>query len=314
MKYKEKGYISVVCYLQNDSKTIEAFIREVSAFLLESFESLQFVFVDDFSSDNTFDITSKLMEDMKLSGSILRLSQKHGRERGVLAGLDKAVGDFIFDFDSPIIDFPLSLCTQSFEKIKSGKDIVVVHPKDPVDLFTQIYYYLFNKFSYLSEPIATERMQVMTRRALNSILTINERVRNKKALLSLAGFPRERIPYTPINKKYVDKRPFSEKLSYALESLISYTFIGSRAPMLFSVIFFIISILIGVWATYNYLYTPNVAGIGWASTMGFLSISFSGLFFILAILSEFLIKILRESVNIPIYTISQTFTSSHSNL
>ena len=53
MKYKEKGYISVVCYLQNDSKTIEPFIREVSAFLLESFESLQFVFVDDFSSDNT---------------------------------------------------------------------------------------------------------------------------------------------------------------------------------------------------------------------------------------------------------------------
>ena len=85
MKFKEKGYVSVVCYLYNEVNTIESFIKEVSPPLFKNFEFLQFVFVDDFSSDNTFDITSKLMEDMKLSGSILRLSQKHGRERGVLA-------------------------------------------------------------------------------------------------------------------------------------------------------------------------------------------------------------------------------------
>ena len=74
-----------------------------------------------------------------------------------------------------------------------------------------------------------------------------------------------------------------------------------------------ISVVIGVWVTYNYFFLADVAGVGWVSIMGFMSISFSGLFFLLGILSEYVTKILREIVNIPIYTIGQTYTSSKSN-
>ena len=49
------------------------------------------------------------------------------------------------------------------------------------------------------------------------------------------------------------------------------------------------------------------------SIMGFMSISFSGLFFLLGILSEYVTKILKEIINIPMYTIGKTFTSSFSN-
>ena len=313
MPYKETGYVSLVCYLCDDADVIEGFLKEILPKTEKKFESYQFVLVDDFSSDKTFEVTVKLIEEMKIPGSVLRLSQKHGTERALLAGLDKAVGDFIIEFDCPTIDFPLDLIDQSFEAIKTTKDIVVIHPEKALNLSTRFYYFLFNKLSYLNEPITTERVVLMTRRALNSILSIDERVRYKKALLSLAGFPRKRIPYKPIKNIYIDKRSSSEKIFSAFENFVSYTSIGSRAPILFSALFFIISIIIGGWVTYNYLFLENIAGIGWVSIMGFMSISFSGLFFLLGILSEYVTKILREVVKVPIYTIGETYTSSSSN-
>jgi polyisoprenyl-phosphate glycosyltransferase len=313
MQYKEKGYISLVCYLSNDADVIEPFVQEIMPLIRETFENYQLVFVDDFSSDKTFETTVKALEEINVPGSVLRLSQKHGSERGILAGLDKAVGDFIIEFSCPVIDFPLNLISQSFEAIKSGKDIAVIHPENPSNFTTKFYYFLFNKLSYLNEPLATERVLVMTRRALNSILSIDERIRYKKALLSLAGFPKKNIPYKPTNNNYIDKRSFSEKILSAFENFASYTSIGSRAPIFLSAIFLMVSMVIGVWVTYNYFFLENVAGVGWVSIMGFMSISFSGLFFLLGILSEYVTKILREIVNIPIYTIGQTYTSSSSN-
>ena len=116
---------------------------------------------------------------------------------------------------------------------------MVIHPDKALNLSTRFYYFLFNKLSYLNEPITTERVVVMTRRALNSILSIDERVRYKKALLSLAGFPRENIPYIPIKNSYIDKRTSSEKIFSAFENFVSYTSIGSRAPILLSALFFL---------------------------------------------------------------------------
>ena len=313
MQYKEKGYISLVCYLCNDADTVQPFLREIMPLIRENFENYQLVFVDDFSSDKTFEITTKMFKEFNVSGSVLRLSQKHGNERGILAGLDKAVGDFIIEFGCPIVDFPINLISQSFEAIKSGKEIAVILPEKPLNFSTKIYYFLFNKFSYLNEPLASERVLIMTRRALNSILSIDERIRYKKALLSLAGFPKEFIPYKPINSQYVDKRSFSEKILSTFENFASYTSIGSRAPLFLSAIFLMISMVIGMWVIYNYFFVENLVGVGWISVMGFMSISFSGLFFLLGVLSEYVTKILREIVNIPIYTIGETYTNCSTN-
>ena len=313
MQYKEKGYISLVCYLCNDADAIRPFLREIMPLIRETFENYQLVFVDDFSSDKTFETTKEVFEEINVPGSVLRLSQKHGIERGLLAGLDKAVGDFIIEFSCPIVDFPLNLIGHSFEAIKSGKEIAVILPEKPLNFATKIYYFLFNKFSYLNEPLATERVLIMTRRALNSILSIDERIRYKKALLSLSGFPKKYIPYKPINNNYVEKRSFSEKILSTFENFASYTSIGSRAPLFLSAIFLVVSMVIGVWVIYNYFWVEDVAGVGWVSVMGFMSISFSGLFFLLGILSEYVTKILREIVKIPIYTIGETYTSCSSN-
>jgi len=312
MAYKEKGYVSIVCYLRDDAAVIESFISKVAPIISESFDFYQYVFVDDFSLDNTFQVATETLEKMKLPGTVLSLSQKHGEERGLLAGLDKAVGDFVIEFDCPTIDFSLELINQAFGLVKSGKDIVVIHPAKPHKFMTRVYYYLFNKLSYLNEPISTERMTVMTRRALNAILNIDERVRYKKALLSLAGFPRQSIPYKPLNKDYIDKRSYSEKFLSAFENFVSYTALGSRAPLFLSMLFFLFSVFIGGWVMWNYFFYTNVVE-GWISTVGFLSMSFSGLFFLLGILSEYVTKILREVVNLPIYTIGKSFTSSCSN-
>ena len=169
MQYKEKAYISLVCYLCNDADTVQPFLREIMPLIRENFENYQLVFVDDFSSDKTFEITTKMFKEFNVPGSVLRLSQKHGNERGILAGLDKAVGDFIIEFGCPIVDFPINLISQAFEAIKSGKEIAVILPEKPLNFSTKIYYFLFNKFSYLNEPLASERV-LITNQLIASML------------------------------------------------------------------------------------------------------------------------------------------------
>ena len=105
MDYKEKAYVSIVVYLFNDAEGIRSFVGEVAPLFQKKFEYCQWVFVDDFSTDDTFNAASSVMKEMGLPGSVICLSQKHGRERGLLAGLDKALGDFIFEFDRPVVDF-----------------------------------------------------------------------------------------------------------------------------------------------------------------------------------------------------------------
>ena len=61
MQYKEKGYISLVCYLSNDADVIEPFLQEIMPLIRETFENYQLVFVDDFSSDKTFETTVKAL-------------------------------------------------------------------------------------------------------------------------------------------------------------------------------------------------------------------------------------------------------------
>lgn len=307
MKYKEKPFVSIVVYLHNSSKDVDGFLRDINQVIESKFEYFEYILVDDFSEDGTYEKAIEAAEAIKIKASIIRLARKHNKELALLAGADKSVGDYIFEFETPIIDYPLKMINEMFDKTKEGYDVVTLEPTKRM-LSTKVFYYLFNKFSYIDYDIYTERVAVYSRRAMNSILNINEKIRSRKALLFLTGFVKASIKFEPINNKYKDTRRFFEKVQLAMEFLVSYSSIGTKLPIFLSIVFALFSISASFFALYIRFFKLGIVS-GWASMIIFLSISFAGVFFILGILSEYISKILKESINAPLYTIKK----QHSN-
>jgi dolichol-phosphate mannosyltransferase len=145
---------------------------------------------------------------------------------------------------------------------------------------------------------------LISRRALNSLLDIDERVRYMKALISISGFPKTIISYKPINNKYSDRRTMSSKIEMALEILVSYSKIGLLLPLYISGFFLMTSILAVCYLVISLFINPNI-GSGWASSIAIISISFFGVFLMLGLISQYVSKITKELIKIPLYTIEE---------
>ena len=306
---KEKPFISVVVYLRNHQNEVAGFLKLTDAILNKNFEDYEFVLVNDYSTDKTLDVAREAIKNIQCSVSIINLTRKHNNEIAMLAGADKSIGDYVFEMDSPVIDYPMELIFEVYKKATSGYDIVAAVPNAPVKLSQRLFYNLISKLSNLDVGLTLESFRIISRRAVNSILNITEKTRYRKGLHSYIGFSKTKIEYNKVNKKSaIINKGLSEKISLGLDIIVSFTKLGLIVALCLSAALFLFSIGMGIYALYSYFFLENVAGTGWASTMSFLSISFSGIFFILGIIANYASKILIEAQNRPLYNVKSIET------
>ena len=301
---KEKPFISVVVYLYNNEDEIAHFLKSIDSILHKNFENYEVIMVNDASTDKTFERVKEAIQNISADVSIINLTRKHNVEIAMMAGTDKSIGDYVFEMDSPIIDYPMELVFDIYKKAIGGYDIVAAVPNVRIAWTSKLFYALINKFSYWEINLTPESFRIVSRRALNSILNITEKTRYRKGIHSYIGFLKTKVRYDKINKKSaIMKRNIYDKIVLGLDILISFTNIANLIAIYLSVILLFFSIGIGIYALYSLIFLENIAGSGWASIISFLSIAFSGIFFILGIVSNYTSKILIEVQNRPLYNI-----------
>lgn len=302
---KEQNFISLVVYLYNCEETISKFLLSVDNFINEKFKSYEFVLVNDNSSDNTVGRIKEISDEIKGNITLINLSWKHGQELAILAGNDMAIGDFIYEFNSTVINYPLNTIYRLYEKCISGFDVVAASPATDLRFTSQLFYKFLNHVSYLDLDLTTETFRIVSRRALNRILQMKEKTRYRKALYRYSGFPATNITYEKNNSgNRFDKsaeRTFKEKINLAFEILLSFSNIGLSITMILSLLFLGVSITGGIYALYIYFTLDSVVS-GWTTTMLFLSAGFSGIFFVLGLLSKYVSLLLIELKERPLYT------------
>lgn len=306
---KEKPFMSVVVYLHNHQNEIANFMKVMNETLSRKFENYEFVLVNDCSTDKTLEAARETIKNIQCSASIVNLTRKHNDEIAMLAGADKSIGDYVFEMDSPVIDYPAELIFQVYNKAIGGYDIVAAVPNVPVKLGQKLFYKLVSKFSQLDIDLTMESFRIVSRRALNSILNITEKTRYRKGLHSYIGFSKTKIKYNKVNNKSaIVDRSFAEKISLGLDIIVSFTSLGLIVALTLSAALFLISVGMGIFAVHSYFFQENTAGTGWASIVAFLAIGFSGIFFILGIIANYASKILIEAQNRPLYNIQSIET------
>ena len=106
---KEKNFISAVVYLHNDGAQAVRFFKALNAVLDQHFEQYELVAVDDACADDTIPTLRDWAKALEKPLTILHLSLHQGRETAMNAGLDAAIGDYVYEFDSTQTPYPIEL-------------------------------------------------------------------------------------------------------------------------------------------------------------------------------------------------------------
>ncbi|MBS5912934.1 glycosyltransferase [Paenibacillus macerans] len=297
---KEQVFVSVVLYAQNNEREVSQALIDVDRTMMNHFKNYEIILVNDFSQDNTLEEAHKAIQNIYGDTTIINLSRKHGVEHAMMAGLNKSMGDFVFEVESLLIDFDMGMLHEMFKvSTTKGFDIVAAS-SGQANWKSRLFYRILNKISYLNLSLSTESVRLVTRRALNAMLNLKERVRYRKALYELTGYSKTLYEYKALSK-IPSRKVNRENISLALDALVSFSHFGLRTAHLLTGIFFLFSLFMGGYALYNYFFNQSVVQ-GWTTLMILISFGFAGLFFIGGVIGEYTSRILIEIQNRPFYS------------
>ena len=289
MKNKEKNFISAVVYVRNDEKKIANFLKKVNEVLNDHFLKYEIIFVNDASLDNSTKIlkdTAKEIADTTIN--IVNMSFYQGREMAMNAGLDLAIGDFVYMFDSINIDYDLDMIMNIYKKSLEGFDIVSAKPKKKLRFSSKVFYHLFNKYSKSEFDLTTDTFRILSRRAINRIHSMNKTIPYRKALYVKCGLQMTYVPYEVQKCCYTkfSKLFKEERKKNASDALILFTDLFYKISLFVTVLMLAITFLVGTYTIVIYFSKNPVAG--WTTTMLFLSFCFFILFVMISIILKYL--------------------------
>lgn len=287
MHEKEKNFISAICYVRNNEKEITPFLEMITAFLQNTFEKYEILCVDDASTDGSVEaIRTFASKQEHITLTLLKLGFFHGTELAMNAGNELAIGDFVFEFDTCFYDYDTAVLDSVYRKALDGNDIVLAVPNQKGTMKSRFFYALFKHYSTTKVEMAADRFHLLSRRAINRIHMMKDRILYRKVVYSSCGLQTESVSYP--GKRFEDhSRGMREyRFNLALDSLILFTQAGYKISVRMTLGMVLFAIACAIYAAV--MYVSGVAITGWTTTMLFLSFSFGILFGILTIIVKYL--------------------------
>ena len=288
-KNKEQNFVSAVIYVHNAEDRIERFLDMVVEVMERNFEHSEIICVNDSSEDGSLSIIRKISKAAeKTSISVVNMSYYHGLELAMDAGMDLAIGDFVFEFDNTVADFDSSVIMEIYRHSLEGYDIVSASPNRKERMSSRLFYRIFAKFAAVSYRMNTESFRVLSRRVINRVSSMNKTAPYRKALYANCGLKTDCIRYEVTGdwSKARDRKEQRYRMDLAADALILFTEVGYRFSMTMTVVMMLMSIFMTVYSLVTYFVIHPVEG--WTTTILFLSVAFFGLFGILTIIVKYL--------------------------
>ncbi len=302
---REKNFVSAVVYVHNSEREVHSFLKELYRIFNDHFEKYEIICVNDASTDDSRKIIKDLAKDIEGSVvSIVDMSIFQGLEASMDAGIDLAIGDFIFEFDSVNMEYDPSLIMDVYYKIMEGNDIASAVPQKIVGRSSAFFYKIFNQYSTAKVKIRQETFRVVSRRTINRVKSLNKTLVYRKAVYANCGLKWDYVEYSNSKKKRnFDIKTKMNRFELAMESLILFTNVIQKFSLAVSMCFLALTVIIGgyTWASYLSIHKPVE---GWTPIMLFLSLGFFGIFLVLTVTIQYLSVILKLIYKKKVYLVS----------
>lgn len=304
--------VSVVLPTRNPGAAVEGYVARVLTVLAQAFANYELIVVDDGSLDGSPERLRELV-GAKPNLRLVRLSRAYGTEIAVVAGLDQAIGDFVAVL-SPELSDPVGMLPQLVEAARDGVDVVYVRrPRLRPALgqglvhwlAARLFYALCRRLTGLAIQDDASDFCLLSRRVVNSLTRLKEHNRVMSMLLAYTGFSTRGIDPDPAFGAAAYHWPgIRRRLHLALDAIVAFSdkplrYVSYAAILISGVA------LVGAGAVLvERLLNAQVAE-GWASLMVVQLVMFCLLFLLLAIISEYVSRILVEAKHRPLYYVRE---------
>jgi glycosyltransferase involved in cell wall biosynthesis len=244
--------LSVIVPVHNESAVLVEFHRQVSGVMGATDCAYELIYVDDGSSDDSIDVLNGIREqDSRVA--IIELSRNFGKEVALSAGLDHARGEAVIVIEADLQD-PPELIHTFLREWRAGYDVVYGQRVDRrgdsrMKILTAKWFY--RTLNYLSDveiPEDVGDFRLLSRRAVDALVSLPERHRYMKGLYAWIGFPQKSIPYVrqPREAGHT-KWNYWRLWNFALEGITSFSNVPLKIATYLGVVTSGVAIIYGLF-------------------------------------------------------------------
>ncbi|HVN57689.1 MAG TPA: glycosyltransferase family 2 protein [Bacteroidales bacterium] len=301
---------SLVIPIFNEATLIDELVRRTVQAAEHITSDYEIIFVNDGSSDASL---GKLLlyrnENRRIK--VLSLSRNFGHQAAFTAGLEYSKGDIVAMMDGDLQDPPELLAKMYSGITKDGYDVISGRKtgrKGNVrrNFYTLIFHKIFSHVTDINNVGNAGNFSMMTRNALDALLSMNEKTRYLPGMRAFIGFRQGFVDF--VRDERYDGNPkmsYGKLVTLAFDAIFSF----SRFPITFCLYLGITGIIVFMAAGIYVLIAKlmHFAVPGWSSTL--LSIYFLGsiqLVF-LGIIGEYIFRNYKESQNRPVYFVKKFY-------
>jgi glycosyltransferase involved in cell wall biosynthesis len=268
----------------------------------------EIVFVDDGSTDGTFDrLGAAAREDSRIIA--ISLSRNFGHQAAISAALDHASGDAVVIMDGDLQDVP-EVIPQFVEKFGEGFDVVYaqrVRRKEPL-LLRICYFVFYRMMARLSDirlPLDSGDFGLMSRRVVDHVRRMPEHHRYLRGMRSWVGFRQIGVPVERA-ERHSGKSKYSmmRLMKLAADGIFAFSIVPIRAAAAVGATVMSLSFLYVCYAVYAKMFLKQ-SPQGFTALLVAITFLSGIMLFFLGIIGEYVGRIYEETKARPQYIVGR---------
>ena len=304
----EAPELSVVIPAMNEEENVHAMHDRLVAALEGVVDGFEMVWVDDGSSDSTWEMLTELAaRDPRVRG--LSFSRNFGHQTAVTAGVDAARGRAVVIIDADLQD-PPEVIPDMVAKWREGYEVVFAQreKRDGETLFKKFtsaaFYRTLRRLAHIEIPVDTGDFRLIGPKALEAFRAMPEHNRFVRGMVSWIGFPQTAVRFHRHSRtKGETKYPFKTMLKLALSGFTSFSFVPLRsatwlgvASSGFAVVYAALRLVLSMTGVVAFGSAGLVALIFFLAGVQLLAVGALG---------EYVARVFEEAVRRPLYLVKE---------
>ncbi len=302
-----KKKIDIIIPCCNEAENIDSIINEIDRFINNLDYKYEFTFIDDGSTDGTYDRITESARKRK-DVNVIKLSRNFGKESALIAGIESSDADAAIILDGDL-QHPPHLIPSLISEWERGANIVdaVKIQRQKENILTRYlslsFYNVMNNLTNMDFAGASD-FKLIDRRAIDLLKTLNEKNRFFRGLTNWIGLKHCKIEFKVEERKSGKSKWGLMQLSrLAVDAITSYTSKPLHMVTVFGLFTLLFSIILGLQTLYNKIVGQAVSGF---TTVILITLILSSIIMVsMGIFGMYLSRIYDEVKNRPIFIIEK---------
>ncbi|MER6317476.1 glycosyltransferase family 2 protein [Streptomyces sp. NPDC001581] len=302
--------LSVVVPCYNEEAVIDSFDAEVRRVLDALPVEYEICYVDDGSRDGTLGKLRKIAAEHGDQTRYVSFSRNFGKEAGMLAGLREATGDAVVIMDADL-QHPPELIERMLEHYRQGHDQIIARRTREGDkklrsALSRLYYRGVNRWVDVELTDGVGDFRMLSRPAVDALLSLPEYNRFSKGLFSWIGFDTVHFDYRNAQREAGEtKWKFGSLLNYGMDGLISFNNRPLRIGIWFGVSLVALTGLYALWITIMAI-TNGVESPGYVTLVAIITGLGGVQLIMLGLIGEYIGRIYYETKRRPHFLVKES--------